>query len=113
MKYLPVTLGALTIVAAASMAVVAAQAPDQTQLAARGQLILAEKCARCHAIDRAGASPLDAAPAFRDLHKRYPVAMIAEALAEGIVTGHPDMPSIPFVQDDIDAIIGYIESLSP
>ena len=44
---------------------------------------------------------------------KYPIATIAEALAEGIVTGHPDMPNTPFVQDDIDAIIGYIESLTP
>ena len=79
---------------------------------AKGHAILAEKCARCHAIERSGASPLSAAPAFRDLHKKYPVAVIAEALAEGIVTGHPEMPNTPFLQDEIDAIIGYIESLA-
>ena len=79
----------------------------------KGRALLTDKCARCHSIERQGASPLPAAPAFRDLHKKYPIATIAEALAEGIVTGHPDMPSTPFVQDDIDAIIGYIESLTP
>ena len=83
------------------------------QVIAKGQTILTEKCARCHAIERAGPSPLPAAPAFRELHKKYPIATIAEALAEGIVTGHPDMPNTPFVQEDIDAIIGYIESLTP
>ena len=83
------------------------------EIVARGHSILTEKCARCHAIERQGASPLPIAPPFRDLHKKYPIAAIAEALAEGIVTGHPEMPNTPFVQDDIDAIIGYIESLTP
>ena len=32
------------------------------------------------------------APPFRDLPKRYPVENLAEALAEGIVTGHPARP---------------------
>ena len=87
-------------------------ANEPQKLEAAGHAILAEKCARCHAIEKTGDSPLAQAPAFRDLHKKYPVANIAEALAEGIVTGHPDMPSTPFVQDDIDAIIAYIEALS-
>ncbi len=49
-------------------------------------------CARCHAIELAGTSPRDLAPAFRELTQRYPVDTLGEALAEGIVTGHPDMP---------------------
>lgn len=91
---------------------IGARAADNAKLAAAGHAILTEKCARCHAIERTGDSPLAQAPRFRELHKKYPVANIAEALAEGIVTGHPDMPSTPFVQDEIDAIIAYLESLS-
>ena len=99
-------------VAALTALAVGARAADDAKLAAAGRAILAEKCARCHAIERTGASPLAQAPAFRELHKKYPVANIAEALAEGIVTGHPDMPSTPFVQDEIDGIIAYLETLS-
>ena len=32
------------------------------------------------------------APPFRALHERYPVENLSEALAEGIRTGHPEMP---------------------
>ena len=39
------------------------------------------------------AKPLKIAPPFRILHTRYPIESIAEALAEGISTGHPSMPS--------------------
>lgn len=37
--------------------------------------------------------------------------MRAEALAEGIVTGHPDMPAFTFSPTQIGAIIAYIKSL--
>ena len=46
----------------------------------------------CHSIGRTGDSPLDLAPPFRTLHKRYPIDDLQESLAEGIVTGHPTMP---------------------
>jgi len=56
-------------------------------------------------------SPHPDAPAFRTLPKRYPIDYLAEALAEGISTGHPDMPEFVASPDQIDAIIAYIESL--
>lgn len=79
--------------------------------AARGQAIAAERCAACHAIGRSGASPRPGAPAFRDLHRRYPVDQLAEALAEGIVTGHPDMPEAAFSAEEVGALIAYLRSL--
>ncbi len=42
---------------------------------------------------------------------RYPPANLAEPLAEGIMSGHPDMPEFVFEPDEIDAIIGYLEWL--
>ena len=33
---------------------------------------------------------------LRDVHKRYPVENLAEALAEGIITGHPGKPELQF-----------------
>lgn len=53
------------------------------------------------------------APPFRDLPKRYPVENLAEALAEGIVTGHPAMPRFTFDPPEIDALLTYIASLAP
>ncbi|MFV0297064.1 MAG: c-type cytochrome [Hyphomicrobiaceae bacterium] len=80
--------------------------------AAAGEKILKEKCATCHALGRDGASPNKAAPPFRDLHLRYPVSHLAEALAEGIVTGHNDMPEFTFTPDEISAILAYMETLA-
>ena len=86
---------------------------DANELSARGKAIVVAQCAACHAVDKPGPSPLAKAPAFRDLHKKYNVEHLAEALAEGISTGHPDMPAFVFQPPEINAIIGYLKSLEP
>jgi mono/diheme cytochrome c family protein len=101
-------LGAL--LAATGLASMASAADPQLE---RGRAIAAAKCARCHAIGATGKSPVALATPFRELPQRYPVEHLAEALAEGIVTGHPMMPEFIFEPPEIDALLGYIESLSP
>jgi mono/diheme cytochrome c family protein len=78
-----------------------------------GRAILAENCGRCHAAAAEGDSPLAEAPPFRTLGENYPVSDLEEALAEGILSGHPAMPEFAFEPDEIDAIIAYLESLQP
>jgi cytochrome c len=95
--------------AAAGVATAAAQSSPQ----AKGEAIAERLCARCHAVKAQGASPMGLAPPFRDLPKRYPVENLAEALAEGIVTGHPAMPRFTFEPPEIDALLTYIASLAP
>ncbi len=79
----------------------------------RGRTILEANCGRCHATGAEGTSPLAAAPPFRTLGERYPVSDLEEALAEGILTGHPEMPEFSFDPDEIDSIIAYLQSLQP
>ncbi|GAB1716800.1 MAG: hypothetical protein NTAFB05_18420 [Nitrobacter sp.] len=68
-------------------------------------------CARCHAIDKVSPSPLRIAPPFRNLHERYPVETLEEALAEGLTTGHPSMPQFRFEPDQINDFIMFLKSL--
>jgi mono/diheme cytochrome c family protein len=84
----------------------------QTSPTLRGEAIAKRLCARCHATGMTDDSPVGRAPAFRDLSKRYPVEHLAEALAEGIVTGHSSMPQFTFEPDDIDALLSYLRGLS-
>jgi cytochrome c len=77
----------------------------------RGRAIAEKNCARCHATGATGESPVTPAPPFRVLHQRYPIENLAEALAEGIVTGHSAMPEFTFAPDEIDALLTYIASL--
>jgi mono/diheme cytochrome c family protein len=79
----------------------------------RGRAIVAGACADCHAIAGPGPSPVADAPAFSTLSQNYPVAHLEEALAEGILVGHPEveMPEFVFEPDEIGAIIAYLESV--
>ena len=77
----------------------------------RGKTFAINNCARCHSIDRVSQSPLKIAPPFRTLHKRYPVETLAEALAEGIQTGHPTMPEFQLEPDQIHDLLTYLKSL--
>ena len=85
----------------------------QRQLAVAGREIAVKNCARCHGVGMDDASPHKAAPPFRDVVERYPSENLAEALAEGIVSGHPDMPVFVFEPDEIEAFIAYLDSLTP
>jgi cytochrome c len=80
-------------------------------LANKGEVIVEENCSRCHAIGRIGDSPNAEAPPFRTLSSKYPVEDLAESLAEGIVSGHPEMPIFVFTPHEVDAIIAYLESI--
>jgi mono/diheme cytochrome c family protein len=88
-----------------------AAAATQDDLVAQGHAIAEADCARCHAIGPTGDSQLPIAPAFRTLSERYPVKDLEEALAEGIVSGHPEMPEFEFQPEEIDALIAYLQSV--
>jgi mono/diheme cytochrome c family protein len=77
----------------------------------RGKEFAQANCARCHSIERSGDSPRDPAPPFRQLHNRYPVETLEESLAEGIVTGHADMPEFELSPDQIDDLIAFLKTL--
>jgi mono/diheme cytochrome c family protein len=83
----------------------------EKDLTAKGEALVRENCSRCHAIGKEGASPHPEAPPFRTLSSKYPVEDLAESLAEGIVSGHPDMPIFVFNAHDVEAIIQYLQSI--
>jgi mono/diheme cytochrome c family protein len=78
-----------------------------------GRLIAERDCSSCHAVGPAGESPLEGAPRWRDLHSRFPVDDLAEALAEGISVGHPGMPDGAYEPADVQALIAYLKTLEP
>lgn len=78
---------------------------------AEGRRLSEINCTRCHNIELEGASALAAAPPFRDIVTKYDPAFLEEALVEGIVTGHNDMPEFTFEPDQITAIVAYLQTL--
>lgn len=77
----------------------------------RGKAFARANCAGCHAIDRASKSRLEAAPPLRTLHRRYPIDSLGEALAEGIYTGHADMPAFELSPEQIHDLLSYLKTL--
>ncbi len=86
----------------------AAQAAPSTQ---RGQRIAQQSCALCHAIGSADSSRNHDAPPFRTLSQNYPFEMLAEALKEGMLKDHPQMPEFRFSPSEIDDLIAYLKNV--
>jgi len=76
-----------------------------------GRLIAETRCSTCHAIGPQGDSIHPDAKPFRQLSENYPVSNLEEALAEGILVGHPDMPVFVLSPYEIDSLITYLESI--
>jgi len=85
----------------------AAQEPS----ARRGSTLVKRHCSGCHAAGTTGASRHPAAPPLRELNRRYEPEALSEALAEGILTGHPAMPAFRFEPRDIRSIILYLNEI--
>lgn len=97
-----------SIVAAA---ILVSSGPPAASSVAQGKRLALLYCAKCHSVDKVTPSPLRIAPPFRTLHERYPVEMLQEALAEGIVTGHPSMPEFRFDADQVGDFMAFLKSL--
>lgn len=86
------------------------EAPADPALA-HGQAMARQYCAACHAVGVNDASRMANAIPFRDLSQLYPVEGLAEALVEGLVTGHPDMPEFQFSAEAANDFIRYLDSI--
>lgn len=86
-------------------------AQESTTFEQQGRQLLEHNCSRCHAVGKTGDSPHRSAPTFRTLGQRYPIESLAEALAEGLSTGHSDMPEFTFKVFEVTAIIAYLDSI--
>ncbi|NMG39569.1 c-type cytochrome [Chelativorans sp. ZYF759] len=101
-------LPAALLLALASSPAVAQPPPADVEL---GRAIAEEHCASCHAIGLEDESPMADVPEFRTLHENYPVTHLAEALAEGIMVGHPEMPVFVLDPAQIEGFLAYLHTL--
>ncbi|MFZ4809056.1 MAG: c-type cytochrome [Hyphomicrobiaceae bacterium] len=92
--------------------VITTLAAGPVQAADRGQEIAA-RCARCHAIAANDDSPTRITIPFRNLGRRYPIAMLVEAAKTGTIDGHDEMPMFDLGPADMKALLAYIDRLNP
>ncbi|MBV9993919.1 MAG: cytochrome c [Caulobacteraceae bacterium] len=107
----PSSAGRWAIALFAAVAALAGAGAGAAQSLSHGAALLQRNCAMCHAVGATGDSPKPGAPAFRELYKRYPVENLSEALVEGILTGHPQMPEFRFTPEEVSDIIAYLKSI--
>lgn len=91
---------------------VPATATAQPSAVEEGRAALESRCSRCHAIGPEGASPRADAPPFREIMTRYAPEDLEESLAEGITSGHPDMPEFILSPEEIGAVVAYLHTLT-
>ena len=75
-------------------------------------MLVAANCASCHAVAESDVSKVAAAPAFRDLHKKYPVENLQESMGEGMAVGrHSGMPEFKMSPQQVQDVIAYLKLL--
>jgi len=110
-RFTPSRLRRAGVAAATTAFVVTAGQAAIAQNLKHGEELLIHNCGSCHEVGRSGESPHKFAPPFRTLGQRYPIESLEEALGEGIMSGHPDMPEFKFDAADVGAIIAYLKSI--
>src|SRR5688572_32664927 len=103
------TLGVMVMASVLSITPFLGQ--ESTAPVRRGESLLAENCARCHAIGTSGSSPHNEAPPFRTLSRKYQTEGPGDAFADGLSVGHPDMPGSVFDPDAAGPTVDYLKSI--
>lgn len=78
-----------------------------------GRTLVEVSCAPCHAVGSGGTSPNAKAPAFHELQKRYAMLSLRTPITRGLAAPHDEMPRFRPTDQELDAIIAYINSLAP
>ena len=111
MSTLKIGIAAAPSILVGVAAILVQATPVAAQSAQRGMVIARTYCVKCHSIDKVSPSALTIAPPFRELQKKYPVEQLEEALAEGLVTGHPTMPEFRFDVGQGRDLISFLKTL--
>ncbi len=85
---------------------------DSEAIAQKGKALAQQNCSWCHAIGPDGQSPNAKAPEFRNMQRRHPLLALRAPLARSIRAVHEQMPRFKLTDQDVDAIVAYINSLA-
>ena len=101
----------LAVFVLASVMTRAALAQPANVMEERGEALVQQHCAMCHAIGAQENSPEPRAPAFRKLYDQIDPDGLRKALERGMAIGHPEMPRFKLDGNQIEAILAYIDSI--
>jgi cytochrome c len=109
--HVPRASWALVTLCACAVLLTIAGGEAASQDARRGEALANRLCGGCHAVGTSGQSRNPKAPAFAVVSRRYKPSDLEEALAEGIVTGHPGMPEFMLEPHQIADLITHLRRL--
>jgi len=101
----------IVVMLLARLSICTAQESEPNGPKGQGRALAERLCARCHAVGANGASPHLGAPPFRELSRRVDLDTFTDRLREGLVSGHPDMPTFRFSRADARALTAYLRSI--
>ena len=104
------TLKTLILTGLATLSLVLPARAEDVSLAAGRQLAIS-RCGGCHAVGRRGDSPNPRSPRFRNLGGRFPFDGLKEALMQGMIVGHPQMPIVHLTPVEAGDLVAYLQSL--
>jgi mono/diheme cytochrome c family protein len=110
---MPGSRNGIAALVAAMLFAGAASAPAHADELAHGRQLAEDMCGTCHAIGPEDETENVEAPTFSEIAGRYSVWDLQEALAEGIVVGHEDMPEFTLTPQQINALLTYMDTLTP
>lgn len=88
-----------------------AEENEPSALERHGQALAETLCSQCHAVGKSGQSPHTGAPPFRALDRRVDLDSFFDRLREGLMVGHPDMPTFRFKREDARGFVLYLRSI--
>ena len=81
-----------------------------------GQLLVEDRCSRCHAVGSTGTSPYPGAQPFRMLGQRWHRQQLREALLTGIVAQHDNadtqVPPMKLAPAEVDALMTWLDRIA-
>jgi mono/diheme cytochrome c family protein len=86
------------------------QENEQSALEKHGQDLAVQMCGECHSTGRSGSSPHIGAPPLREVG-RVDLDFLPERLRDGLMVGHPNMPTFRFTREDARAFVLYLRSI--
>jgi cytochrome c len=99
------------VISALAVLVFGEQVVLAQSVTSRGELLVSQHCAMCHAIGRSETSPNAMARPFHTLSRSYPIDSLEERLRNGALFGHPMMPGFVFSPQETNAIVRYLQSI--
>jgi mono/diheme cytochrome c family protein len=107
---LKMPIRALALVGLAALSLSLPARAEEVSLTAGRELATA-RCGRCHAVGRTGDSPNPRSPRFRDLGPNFPFDGLREALMQGMIVGHPEMPIQHLTPTESGDVVAYMRTL--